>query len=51
MRTLLGMMRTLLGISVTAFIVVTVWSNLPIHERGCHVDAVCVASTWQLFRN
>jgi hypothetical protein len=33
MRTLLGMMRTLLGISVAAFIAITVWSNLPIHAH------------------
>jgi hypothetical protein len=30
MRILLGMMRTLFGISVAAFVAVTIWSNLPI---------------------
>ena len=33
MRTLFGMMRTLVGISVAAFIMVTVWSNFPIHAQ------------------
>ena len=33
MRTLFGMMRTLLGIAVATFISVTVWSNFPIHAQ------------------
>ena len=34
MRTLFGMMRTLVGISVAVFIIVTVWSNFPIHAQN-----------------
>ena len=33
MRTLFGMIRTLLGISVAVFIAVTVWSNIPLHAQ------------------
>jgi hypothetical protein len=40
MRTLFGLMRALLGISVAAFVTVNVWSNLPIpqHQNGSTVS-------------
>jgi hypothetical protein len=51
MRTLLGMMRTVLGISVAAFIVATAWSNLPVHAQHQYGSTVSFDPLAKLFRN